>query len=238
MRTELTKLRYLPTPRWTAAVVAAAVLIVGAALLIVAPDDATKYFTVPNLAVGLIASLGAIVLGVWFATLEFSSNTLQRTLTAEPDRNRVLASKLAVTLAATAITGLAVAAAAGGLSHLAANHAGIDLDDGDLAAALFGLVPEWISSAMIGFGFGLLSRSLGGGLAMSLAFVLAFDGLISFIPGASDYTYGQLSQDLSNNITGYGETINGLSISLLGTLAWCAVIVVPGWLRFLRGDLK
>ena len=238
MNAELAKLRYLPLPRWTGAAVAAAVLIVGAALLVVAPDDPGKYVSVPNTAIGISAGLAAMAFGVWMATLEFSAGTLQRTLTAEPDRNRVLAGKLVVTLAATAIIGLAIAAGAGGLSQLAAGHADIAIDEGDLASALFGLVPEWIAQAAIGFGFGLLARSTGGGIAMTLAFVLALDGLISYIPGAEDYSFGQLSQDLSNGITGTGGTANGLAVALLGTVAWCVVIIVPGWLRFARGDLK
>jgi ABC-2 type transport system permease protein len=138
----------------------------------------------------------------------------------------------------TALAGIAVAAAAGGLTNLAANHAGVEIDRGDLAAALFGQIPEWIADAAIGFGFGLLSRSMGGGIAATLAFVLALDGLISFIPGAGDYSFGQLSQDLSNGITGVGETQSGLGLAIVGVLAWCAVIIVPGWIRFLRGDLK
>ena len=101
-----------------------------------------------------------------------------------------------------------------------------------------GRFPSGSPDVTIGFGFGLLSRSLGGGIAATLAFVLAVDGIISFIPGAGDYTFGQLSQDLSNGITGTGETVNGLGVAIIGVLAWCLLIVVPGWLRFLRGDLK
>jgi ABC-2 type transport system permease protein len=238
MSAELAKLRYLPLPRWTAATIAAATLIVGAALLIVAPADPAKYVSVPNTAINTIVPLAVLVFGVWLATLEFSSGTLQRTLTAEPDRNRVLGAKLIVTLAAAAVAGLAAAAAGGGLVQLAATHAGIAVDEGDLAAALFGQAPETVSTAAIGFGFGLLARSLGGGIALGLVFLLVLDGFISFIPGAEDYSYGQLSQDLSNSITGVGETVNGLAVALLGVLAWNAVVLAPGWLRFLRGDLK
>ena len=141
------------------------------------------------------------------ATLEFSAGTLQRTLTAEPDRMRVLASKLALGLAVAIVGGVAVAAAAGGLANLAANHAGVEIDRGDLAAGLFGQIPEWAANVVIGFGFGLLARSLGGGIAAALAFLLALDGLLTFVPGAADYSFGQLSQDLSNGITGTGETV-------------------------------
>lgn len=238
MSAELMKLRYLPLPRWTAVLLAAVVVIVGTVLAIIEPSDPAKYVDIPDTTIGLITTLAALVFGVWSATLEFSAGTLQRTLIAEPDRSRVLLSKLLLVLAVTAVGGLLVAAGAGGVAHLAANHAGVAIDDGDLAGRLFGAIPQWISGAAVGFGFGLLSRSLGGGIALGLVFVLAFDGFVSFIPGAQDYTYGQLSQDLSNGITGDGATQNGLAVALVGVLAWCTVIVIPGWLRFLRGDLK
>ncbi len=238
MSAELLKLRYLPLPRWTAALLAAVVVVVGTVLAVVEPSEPDKYLTIPDTTLGLITALAAIVFGVWSATLEFSAGTLQRTLIAEPARGRVLLSKLALVVAVTAVGGLLVAAATGGVTHLAANHAGVSLDSGELAARLFGEVPQWISGAIVGFGFGLLARSLGGGIALALVFVLAFDGMVSFIPGVADYTYGQLSQDFSNGITGHGEVQNDFAVAAAGVLAWCALIVVPGWLRFLRGDLK
>jgi ABC-2 type transport system permease protein len=234
MRAELAKVRYLPLPRWTAAALAGVTLIVGAALLITAPTDAGKYVSVPNTAINIAVQLSALVFGVWLATLEFSFGTL----TGEPDRNRVLTGKLVVILLVVAAGAMAIAAAGGGVTQLAATHAGIDIDDGDLAAALFGEAPTAISAAAIGFGFGLLARSPGGGIALGLVFLLVLDGFLSFIPGAEEYSYGQLSQDLSNNLTGVGETVNALAIALLGVLAWCVIVVAPGWMRFLRSDLK
>jgi ABC-2 type transport system permease protein len=114
----------------------------------------------------------------------------------------------------------------------------VAIDDGELAAALFGQAPEAVLSGAIGFGFGLIARSLGGGIALGLIFLLVLDGFLSFIPGAEDYSYGQLSQDLSNGISGVGETVNGVGVAIAGLLAWCAVVLAPGWIRFLRSDLK
>ena len=42
MNAELMKIRYLPTPRWTAAVLAAITLIMGVALLITTPADPSE----------------------------------------------------------------------------------------------------------------------------------------------------------------------------------------------------
>lgn len=238
MRAELLKVKYLPFPRWTAAFLAGVVAVMGVALAASAPSDPAKYVSIPNSSVGLVTALTAIVFGVWVSTLEFAAGTLQRTLIAEPDRRRVLASKLVLVIVVTTIAGALVAAAAGGLSHLAANRAGIEIDDGDLAGDLFGSIPTWVSGAIIGYGFGLLGRSLGGGIAASFVFVLAFDGLISFIPGVQDYTWGQVSSDLTAHLGATGDTQNGLAVALIGTILWSAAIVVPGWIRFTRGDLK
>lgn len=238
MKAELAKVRFLPLPRWTAGVIAAAAVIVGIVLFVLELDDPEKYVSVPSAAVGPFAEFGAIVFAVWLATLEFSAGTMQRTLTAQPNRNLVLVDKLVVILAAALVGGVLIAATSGGLSNLAANHAGVSIDNGELAGTMFGSIPSWLSAAAIGFGFGLLTRSIGGGIAAAFIFVLAVDGLISFIPGLGTLSYGQLSHDLTYNIGGLGETEHGLGVAIVGTLAWCAIIVVPGWLRFLRGDLK
>ena len=137
-----------------------------------------------------------------------ASGTLQRTLTAEPDRNRVLDQQAGRHAGRRGRSGRWPSPRpAGGLTQLAATHAGIDIDDGDLAAALFGAASRSGSpAAAVGFGFGLhrpIARRRhrrSGWCSCS-----PFDGFISFIPGAEDYSYGQLTQDLGNNITGAGR---------------------------------
>lgn len=238
MNVELMKIRYLPTPRWTAAALAAITLIMGVALLISAPTDPEKYVSVPNTVIDMASTVAALVVGVWLSTLDVTAGTMQRTLIAEPRRERVLAAKLAVTLLVGAAIGVGAAAAGGGLSHLAATHAGVGVDDSDLAAALFGAAPSVVAAASLGFAFGLLTMSLGGGIAAGIVFILVFDGFVSFIPGAEDYTYSQLTQDLSNAITGVGETTNGLAVAIVGTTLWCVALITPGWIRFLHSDLK
>jgi ABC-2 type transport system permease protein len=230
--------RYLALPRYTAALIAAAVIITGIVLLVVAPKDPAKYIDIPDSVIGLMIQFGAIVFGVWLSTLEFSAGTMQRTLTAEPNRSRVLTDKLAVVILVTLVGGVLVAAAAGGFSHLAATRAHVHIDNGRLAGTLFGAIPSWIAGSIVGFGAGLLTRSLGGGIAVALIFVLALDGLVSFVPPLKHLTYGQLTSDMTDRIGGGGNPYNGLGIAVLGTIIWCLILVVPGWLRFLRGDLK
>ena len=238
MSGEIAKLRYLALPRWTAGSVFAVALIVGAALLVFPPSKVEKYATIPAFALGTAFGIAAIVLAVWAASVEFSSGTLQRTLTAEPIRSRVLGSKLICVLVGTAIVGLGAAAASAGLSEIAASNAGVSLDNGDLAKQVFSQVPSGLAFAGIGFGFGLLTRSMGGGITLALALAFIADGIIGFIPGFEHNGFGRLTHDLTSGLSGQGDTANGLGAALFGTVVWVAMVMVPGWLRFTRGDLK
>lgn len=238
MSGEIAKLRYLALPRWAAGSVFAITLIVGAALLIFPPGKVDKFITTPAFALGMVFGIAAIVFAVWSASVEFSSGTLQRTLTAEPIRSRVLGSKLTCVLAGTAIVGLAAAAASAGLSEIAASNAGASLDDGDLAGQLFSQVPSALAFAGIGFGFGLLTRSMGGGITLALALAYIADGIIGFIPGFENVGFGRLTHDLTSGLSGEGDTVNSLGAAAFGTVVWVAIVMVPGWLRFTRGDLK
>jgi ABC-2 type transport system permease protein len=238
VKAELAKVRYLSLPRYTAALVAAAVIITGIVLFVVAPSRPEKYIDIPDAVIATIIQFAAIVFGVWLSTLEFSAGTMQRTLTAEPNRSRVLSDKLVVVILVTLVAGLLVAAAAGGFSHLAATRADVHIDNGRLAGTFFGAIPSWIAGGIVGFGAGLLTRSLGGGIAVALIFVLAFDGVVSFIPPLKHLAYGQLTTDMTDQTGGVGNPYNGLGVAILGTIIWCLILVVPGWLRFLRGDLK
>lgn len=95
------------------------VVIFGVIMLIVAPRDSSRYVTVPAGAIAYVTELAAMLVGVWVATLEFSAGAMQRTLIAEPDRRCVLVSKLTLTVAVSAIGGVAVAAATGGRGGIA-----------------------------------------------------------------------------------------------------------------------
>jgi ABC-2 type transport system permease protein len=179
-----------------------------------------------------------MVFGVWVAALEFGSGTLQRTLTAEPDRNRVLISKIIVVLIGTAVVGAAAAATVGGLTHLAVIRTGAPVAASDLARAVFAVVPDAVFASAIGFGFGLLARSMGGGITISLAFLYVVSGVLSFVPGLKKVSYGQSSSDLVSNISGRGNCLHNAGIALLISAIWTIIIVVPGWVLFLRADQK
>ena len=238
MSAELAKLRYLHLPRWTAAAVLGAAVLVGLGLLLFPPADPGRYASTASFAMNVTLTIAAIVFGVWIATLEFASGTWQRTLTAEPNRNAVLVAKLVVLLLAVAGLGLVAVGATIGLSDLAASRAGADVDQDDVARQVAAVLPPAIIAAVVGFGFGLLSGSIGGGVAAAFAFVFVLDGFLQQIPGIGDWTFGMVTADVQAKIAGSGTADHALLPSLLVALAWALVILAPGWLRLLRQDLK
>lgn len=241
MNAELTKLRLLPLPRWTAVVVLAGVVITGAILDIFPPDDGADFTSVMSTVANLLMDISAIVLGAWAATLEFNSGTLQRTLTAQADRSRVLAAKLGVLVLAVAALGIAVAVTGAGLVDVATTQNGIDLDRGDLARAMFANVPAAVAVAVVSFGLGLLTRSLGGAITLALTFIFVLTGLLSFLPRVGRFMYTTFEGDMTSRLAGQvvpGAEAYSLPVAVLGVIAWAVVFLIPGWLRFLRADLK
>jgi ABC-2 type transport system permease protein len=238
MSAEIAKLRYLQFPRWTAAAVVGVSAIAGILLLVLQPKSADTYATVPSLAVGVTYQIAAVVFGVWVATLEFSSGTLQRTLTAQPNRSKVLIAKLAVLVVGVAATGAIASCVSIGLSSIASSRAGVHFDQGDCAAALFSLLAPGIAAAVVGFGLGLLTRSMGGGVTGSLAVVFVLDGALGAVPGLKEWTFGKVSSDLQSSLSGQGHPTHSLLAAGFASLVWMALLTLPGWLSFNRGDLK
>jgi ABC-2 type transport system permease protein len=239
MKVEFAKLWYIPLPRWIFAVVLVASIAAGGVLVAWAPDSADTYRSVASVVASLVGAFAATVLGVWSSTLEFSAGTLQRTLTAESDRNRVLFRKLVVLIAATVALAVVGAATAGGLADYATSRAGVYIDSGHLARLLFGSTFEVLAFAVVGFGFGLITRSIGGGITFALAFTWVLNGALGIVPGIGRITFSTFADDMNTHITGdTGVTENSLAVAIIGVIAWLLIIVVPGWIRFTRGDLK
>jgi ABC-2 type transport system permease protein len=130
------------------------------------------------------------------------------------------------------------AATVGGLTHLAIVRTNAPVSAGELARAVFAAVPDGVLAAAIGFGFGLLARSMGGGITFGLVFLFVLSGVLSFIPGIKNLSYGQASSDLTSGIANQGETVHGVGIALLIMLVWAIIVVAPGWVAFQRSDLK
>lgn len=241
MRAEIAKVRYLPMPRVAAMVAFAAAVLPGTLLLIFRPAQQSIYLLGTTVSFSLVVTVLAIALGTWLATLDFSSGTLQRTLTAEADRNRVLLAKLATVTALALVVIVGAGAVSLGITDIAMSRAGV-ADNDLLLRSLLSSTPDGLAGVWIGFGFGLLTRSMGGGLTLAIVFVFVANGFFAFIPQVEPWFYSSFTNGIDAWIGGdavqTSSPDHGLAVSIVGTLAWTALVILPGWLAFTRADLK
>lgn len=238
MRPELRKLMVLPTPRWTAAALLAAVLIATVAVAIFGPgdDDLARSFglAVPSL-------IAAIVIGVWMPGLEYGQKTMRRALTRNPNRLEVVLGKLGVVLLATVVlTVVPVLIGAPLLSLAASLHDGsIPIDD-TLRSGL-GSVFQNMVYAVAGFSFGLVTRSMAGGMTIALAYFFVVDSLLTGIPKLGDFMLSAVSGEVYEKIVGDELAGTDLEVHLVRavvvTVLWLVVFLGLSSVRFLRTDI-
>jgi len=241
MRTEFLKVRSLPTPLWTG--LALLLCFVGglAASVIwgVGEDNASL-----EVAVNFPLWIASMVLGVWIAGVEFGQNTMRRVLAADPRRIHLIFSKLAVVLliivAATVALDLVGALLYGlaGSGHTYSIDSELALRSG-AATVLSNLI-----AAAVGMSLTLLTRSMAGGLTITLVFFFVLDSVLSLIPKVGHYTLGAASGDLTVAISGstngnFGEAANlHPATAALVTVAWIVLLFGAGAYRTLQTDVK
>jgi ABC-2 type transport system permease protein len=242
IRSELTKLRSLPSAAWCLVIVVAAVIGVGllAALLQAShpphgADAATFDPTAVSLSGVEVAMFAAGVLGVLSITGEYASGQVRATFTAVPRRLPVLWGKAAVLAGAVfTVSTVACAVAFGaGQSALAAHHLGTSLGQPGAVRAVLGSAVFLAAVALLGLGLGTLTRSTAGGAGALVGLLIAVSLISSFLP-----------RDLSQDVSKYLPFSAGLDITTtvpdppnlspwvgLGLFALyaAAVLALAGW---------
>ena len=238
MRAELLKTRLLPTPRITLALAALAVAGTALGVYLAQPDDAGNYLDFPMTAAEVATEIGAIIFGVWLATVEFAQGTMRRALTAEPRRPRLVAGKLGVLVAVTAVGSFLVALAGFWLGALAADLRGVDYDHGGGAKLIGAIVLVAVLAALLAFALGLLAESFAGGLVLAFAVVFVLDGVLSFVDAIKDYTFAAALGDITASAHPDQAADLGLGAAIGVAVVWVVVVLALGLARFQRTDLK
>ncbi len=241
MLSEFLKVRSLPTPRWT--------LIALLACLALGMAAAAKWgvgaeAAVLDLAVTLPAWIASVVFGVWIAGVEFGQNTLRRVLAADPGRLGLIFAKLTVGwLTITAVTvGLVVI----GTLLFGLAGSGHEASIGSEQAARVGAAALLANlvGATVGMGLTLLTRSMAGGLTITLVFFFVLDTALSFAPKVGEYSLGVVSTDLDAAIRGSQELEFGGSVThdplaaAILTAAWVVVLFGAGAIRTIYSEVK
>jgi len=240
MRTELLKLRSMPTPFWCGLAVLAFFLI-GLAITFVwgVGDDLAA-----TAAIAFPTAICSVVLGVWIFGVEYGQRTMRRTLTADPDRRRLILAKLAAALSAAVGVTVLLYLLALPLYGLANSGHSFSFDPSGLFRQ--GLYAVFTNSVylLVGSALAMVTASMAGGMTAALIFIFVLDGMLSLIPKIGDYTFGLAVADLSSRIAGSDTTGFGAGaghspvVAALLVFAWVAVLLLLGANRMLRSDVK
>jgi hypothetical protein len=244
MTAEILKLRALPTARWTAAGVGAALLTAVIVALFrgvgVEDDVAVGLGAESAVAVGLGAelptALASIILGAWIVGLEYGQGTMRRALTADPRRMRFVGAKLGTAaLAAAALTAAAFVVCVVAFPAIASAH-DTTLPLSDLLRTGAAATVGNITGALLGASIAFIVRSMAGGLTVAFVFTFVVDTALSAIPRVGEWTAQSASADLYEAIIGEPDAPSALRAALV-VGGWVAVAAVAGALRFARSDV-
>jgi ABC-2 type transport system permease protein len=235
MRAEIAKLRALPTGRWTAGIVLGLVAFAFLALIVWGGDKRSDYEDTIDSIVA-VTNIAAIVIGVWMVGLEYGQNTLRRTLTADPRRSRLVASKLGAGLGGVALLSVVAMIIGAGLFSVAASVHGAGSPIPHTLDVIVGAVIGNLLFAALGLGVALITRSMAGGMTTMLALVFIVDLILAGISGASRWSFGNAVSDIVDAVNKAADNAS-ITHAILVLVLWIGIALGGGWARFARTDV-
>jgi len=194
VRSEWTKLWSVRSTRWTLLILIVAT--VGVSVLaswgttanlarLSAHDRATLDPTYESMAGLALGQLAIAVLGVLVVTTEFSTGGIKPTLTAVPNRVRVLAAKGIVFAVVAIVIGIMTAFAVfyAAMPFWAHHNLGAHLGDPGVLRAVIGAGLYMLASGMFGFALGTVIRHTAGAITAAVALLLVVPPLLNLLPG-------------------------------------------------------
>jgi ABC-2 type transport system permease protein len=245
VRSELIKLRSLRAVTRAAVLMAVCSLALGALVgLTLQGDPATMSPHVATLlglpAVQIVVQTVALIMGVLFATVDYTSGAIRPALAVVPRRWSLLLAKLAA--AALALVPAVALSAFGGLAVTAgfasAGGYAIVVDGSDLAAAA-GLTAYGVVLGLIGFLLGFATRSAVAGIGVGIGFTFILPMLMALQSGRP--LVAQLMTLLPEYASrGFFRDLDATAAGLTGdaaiVLAWLAAGTLVTGLLFSRRD--
>lgn len=245
---EWTKLRSIPSYRWT--LIIAAVVTVGLTAVLanaLASGPTANRGPIDPLVDSFLAYaeytvLPVTILSVLAFTAEYSSGLIRTTFTAVPRRWAVLAAKATVTGTVALVAGEIIAAACFFLSQAlqSGHHRGLSLSDpgvlgGVLVAGFF-----LAACALVGVGVGAIVRHTAGGIAASLALIYLLAFLCLALPSPWRARLGRFTMPFAayQAIALHpSHSLFSPGLSVLVLIAWPAAALVTAALVIAHRDV-
>lgn len=234
MNAELLKMRYLPTPRVVLAVTILAG-IVGGVIVTVSSKHVSDAWDGPANVMSVFGQFGGIVMGAWMIGLEASERTLRRLALEEPQRERIIANKVAVMLMTTLAIGVVAALVSLVVSLISAPAIGGSWNAADALSSLGGAALTPMFGAILGFLCALLIGTQTGGIVLALGMSLVVAPLLTST-AIGDYTYLVGANSIVAAIRGADPTTS-LGAGFGTVAGWMLVLGGVGAVRFVRAEL-
>jgi len=194
-RSEWTKLSSVRSTLWT--MLALVVTTIGFGVLAswgtnhsfgkLSPQEQANFDPVSTSLTGLaLGQLAIAVLGVMVISGEYSTGGIRTSLTAVPNRLRLLAAKVTVFTIAALIIGMATSFGAffAGQPWFAKRGIGAAIGDPGVLRAVIGGGLYVAASGLFGLALGTLLRHTAGGITAAIALLLVIPPLMHLLPGA------------------------------------------------------
>ncbi|HEY1485565.1 MAG TPA: ABC transporter permease subunit [Micromonosporaceae bacterium] len=156
------------------------------------PASQRRTLDVTNLALAGIGlgQLAFVVLGALTITTEYSTGGIKATLTAVPERLRVLFSKAVVLAIVSLVVGLITAFVSFfvAMPFWNVHHLEAHLGDPGVLRAVIGGGLYLFASAMFGFALGAIVRHTAGAITGGIALLLVVAPLLNLLPGSWGHT--------------------------------------------------
>lgn len=238
LHSEWTKLRSVRSTPWTLLV--AVVLTVGIGVLaswgtnhawpdMSAKDRATFDPVATSLSGLAFGQLAIAVLGVLVISAEYSTGGIRASLTAVPDRLRLLAGKVGVFTVVAFVTGIVIAFAAfyAGQPWFSKRGIGVSLGDPHVLRAVIGGALYLTASGLFGLAIGVLLRHSAGSITVAVAFLFVLPLVLLAIPGSvGDAIQRYFTSNAGQQIVSTRQSGNHLG-PWVGFGVYCLWFLVP-----------
>lgn len=187
----------------------------------------------------------SLVVGIIIVTTEFRHMTSRPTFLVEPRRERVIAAKMAVSMAVGVVYALAGVATALVIAvpWLSIRGIAIQWSEAEIIPTIIGTFISVTLFAIVGVGVGVLIRNQVAAVVSALAYRFVAESLISLIPGVKEI-YPYLPGAAASALVSGSRTQGALGIHLLeqwqGGLVlfgWGILFAVLGWFVTARRDI-
>ncbi|GAA3395664.1 ABC transporter permease [Cryptosporangium minutisporangium] len=191
--------------------------------------------------VGPLSQLVLAILATLAVTAEYRTGAIVGTLTAVPNRLRLLTAKSLVATGLTVVAGTFVVVASTLLSLQAAGDRPAPIEPwtslGDAAWAGLAGVATIVSAALVGVGLGAAFRSSAGAVAAISGLLFVAPVVAAYLPDPwNERVFGVLPSSLADQLTGETEYVLGPIGAGVALVAYPAVALTIGAVALLRRD--